>query len=160
MLNSSTNIRLSDKREEALMGENNSVNRPEDENIDQIQNESQSEPEEQEQVQIQKELLQKPETPEHNQPKEQQYQQQVKSPETELEKPVGVGEWMLTTLVMMIPLVNIIMMFVWAFSSKTKKSKSNYFKATLIWMLIWIGVIAVISIALVIVFLIIYSTQL
>jgi cobalamin biosynthesis Mg chelatase CobN len=160
MLNSSANARLSDKREETLMDENNSVNRPEDENIDQIQNDSQSEPEEQEQVQIQKELLQKSETPEHNQPKEQQYQQQVKSPETELEKPVGVGEWMLTTLVMMIPLVNIIMMFVWAFSSKTKKSKSNYFKATLIWMLIWIGVIAVISIALVIVFLIIYSTQL
>jgi ABC-type multidrug transport system permease subunit len=162
MLNSSANIRLSDKREEALMDENNSINKPEDDNIDQLQNESQSEPEEQEQeqVQIPKELLQKPETPEHNQPKEQQYQQQVKSPETELEKPVGVGEWMLTTLVMMIPLVNIIMMFVWAFSSKTKKSKSNYFKATLIWMLIWIGVIAVISIALVIVGIIIYSTQL
>jgi hypothetical protein len=160
MLNSGANIRLNDKREEALMEENNSINRPEDDNIDQIQNESQSEPEEQEQVQIQKELLQKPETPEHNQPKEQQYQQQVKSPEVELEKPVGVGEWMLTTLVMMIPLVNIIMMFVWAFSSKTKKSKSNYFKATLIWMLIWIGVIAVISIALVIVGIIIYSTQL
>ncbi len=33
---------------------------------------------------------------------------------------------------MMIPLVNLIMMFVWAFSSNTNPNKANYFKATLI----------------------------
>ncbi len=54
----------------------------------------------------------------------------------EKETPVTLGDWMLTYLIMMIPCVNVIMMFVWAFSSGTKKSKSNYFKATLIWMLI------------------------
>jgi hypothetical protein len=144
-----------------------------DENIEPNQNNS----EEQEQVQIQKELLQKPEQTEHEQTayeqtereqtsSQQQYQQQYQqtyqqgnTTEIVMEKPVGVGEWMLTTLVMMIPVVNIIMMFVWAFSSKTKKSKSNYFKATLIWALIWICVIAVISIALVIVGIIYYSAQ-
>ena len=33
---------------------------------------------------------------------------------------------------MMIPLVNLIMMFVWAFSSNTNPNKANYFKAALI----------------------------
>jgi len=50
--------------------------------------------------------------------------------------PVTVGNWMLTILIMMIPLVNIIMLFVWAFSSTTSASKSNWAKATLLWMLI------------------------
>jgi hypothetical protein len=71
-------------------------------------------------------------------------------PDDELEKPVSVGEWMLTTLVMLIPLVNIIMMFVWAFGSRTNKSKSNYFKSVIIWSFIGIGVVLVIAIALVI----------
>lgn len=46
---------------------------------------------------------------------------------------VTVGEWMLVMLVMMIPLVNIIMMFVWAFGNDGSKTKANYFKAALIW---------------------------
>lgn len=45
---------------------------------------------------------------------------------------VTVGEWIVATLVMAIPFVNIIMMFVWAFGSNTKPSKANYFKAALI----------------------------
>ena len=49
-----------------------------------------------------------------------------------LEEPMSMGEWMISLLVMMIPCVNIVMMFVWAFSSTEKKSKSNYFKASLI----------------------------
>lgn len=53
------------------------------------------------------------------------------------ETPVSVGDWMLTYLILMIPCVNIVMIFVWAFSSGTKKSKSNYFKATLLWALIY-----------------------
>lgn len=49
-----------------------------------------------------------------------------------LEEPVSMGEWIVTMLLMMIPCVNIILMFVWAFGNSEKKSKSNYFKATLI----------------------------
>ena len=52
------------------------------------------------------------------------------------EKPVSVGEWMLTLLLMVIPLVNLIMLFVWAFGSNTPKSKANWAKATLLWVLI------------------------
>ena len=45
---------------------------------------------------------------------------------------VSVKEWLLTNLILMIPLVNIVMMLVWAFSSNTNPNKANYFKATLI----------------------------
>lgn len=62
----------------------------------------------------------------------QQPQYQYQQPNTELEEPITMGEWLITMLIMLIPCVNIVMMFVWAFSSKEKKSKSNYFKATLI----------------------------
>ncbi|TVQ41291.1 MAG: hypothetical protein EA370_02445 [Wenzhouxiangella sp.] len=55
-------------------------------------------------------------------------------------QPVSVGNWMLTILIMAIPLVNLIMLLVWAFSSGTPESKSNWAKATLIWMLILIVV--------------------
>lgn len=58
----------------------------------------------------------------------------------ELEEPVSLGEWMIAMLLMCIPCVNIVLMFVWAFSKSEKKSKSNYFKASLIWMAIGLGV--------------------
>ncbi|MCM1261297.1 MAG: hypothetical protein NC313_01145 [Butyrivibrio sp.] len=70
------------------------------------------------------------------QPYQQPYQQ------TDLEEPVTLGEWIITYLIMMVPCVNIVMIFVWAFGSNTKKSKSNYFKAALI----FAGVSIVISI--------------
>ena len=63
-----------------------------------------------------------------------QYQQ---APAGDLEEPVSFGEWMITLLIMMIPCVNFVMMFVWAFGN-SKKSKSNYFKASLVWALIGI----------------------
>lgn len=61
----------------------------------------------------------------------QQYQQPL--PQQQLEEPMSVGEWMISYLIMMIPCVNLVMMFVWAFGNSEKKSKSNFFKATLIW---------------------------
>ena len=45
---------------------------------------------------------------------------------------VSVKEWLITNLILMIPLVNIVMMLVWAFGSNTNPNKANYFKATLI----------------------------
>ena len=72
------------------------------------------------------------------QPYQQQpYQQQApyQAQTGDLEAPVSFGEWMITLLIMMIPCVNIVMMFVWAFGN-IKKSKSNYFKASLVWALI------------------------
>ena len=45
---------------------------------------------------------------------------------------VSIKEWLITNLIMMIPLVNIVMMLVWAFGSNTNPNKANYFKAGLI----------------------------
>ena len=45
---------------------------------------------------------------------------------------VSVKEWLITNLIMMIPLVNIVMMLGWAFGSNTNPNKANYFKAALI----------------------------
>ena len=42
---------------------------------------------------------------------------------------MSVKEWLVIDLLMMIPCVNLILVFVWAFSSSEKKSKSNFFKA-------------------------------
>ncbi|MCX6138409.1 MAG: hypothetical protein NTV54_13040 [Ignavibacteriales bacterium] len=55
------------------------------------------------------------------------------------EPPVSLGEWMITMLIMIIPIVNIVMLFVWAFGSGTNASKANWAKATRVWMLIGIG---------------------
>ena len=81
-----------------------------------------------------------PQQPYQQQPYQPQYQQQqpYQMGDGELEEPVTFADWMLSTLIMCIPCVNIIMVFVWAFGSNTKKSKSNYFKAMLVWMLIGI----------------------
>ena len=64
----------------------------------------------------------------------------------DLEEPMKVGEWLISLLIMMVPCVNIVMMFVWAFSSTEKKSKSNFFKAELIFM----GIILVLYLILII----------
>ncbi len=53
-----------------------------------------------------------------------------------LEAVVSVGEWLITLLIASIPLVNIIMLLIWAFSGNTKLSKANWAKATLVWLLI------------------------
>ena len=45
---------------------------------------------------------------------------------------VSVKEWLITNLILMIPMVNLVMIFVWAFNSYTYPNKSNYFKAALI----------------------------
>jgi hypothetical protein len=52
---------------------------------------------------------------------------------------VSTKDWVLTYLIMIIPLVNIIMLFVWAFSTTENPNKSNWAKARLIWMAIGIA---------------------
>lgn len=46
---------------------------------------------------------------------------------------MSVGEWMLTLLILALPLVNIIML---AFGGGTNPTKANYCKASLIWIAI------------------------
>lgn len=52
--------------------------------------------------------------------------------------PVSIGDWFVTILLMAIPLVNLIMLLVWAFGGGTNESKANWAKASLIWMLVGI----------------------
>lgn len=58
---------------------------------------------------------------------------QVQKPE------ISIGDWVVTLLVAAIPLVGIIMMFVWAFGGNAHPSKANWAKAMLIWAAIIIG---------------------
>lgn len=54
---------------------------------------------------------------------------QVTDPNPE---PVSMKEWLITLLIMCIPLVNMVMPFVWAFGGGANPSKANFFKAQLI----------------------------
>ena len=45
---------------------------------------------------------------------------------------ISVGDWIITFIILAIPLVSVVMLFVWAFSSSTPVSKSNFAKANLI----------------------------
>ena len=72
-----------------------------------------------------------------------QYQQQYA--EDTKEEPLSVGQWILTILVMSIPLVNLIMLFVWGFGSEGNKGRANFCKAQLIWIAIGIGLAIVLG---------------
>ena len=92
--------------------------------------------------------------PQYQQAPQQQYAQpqyqQPAQPYTYMDPrkpdPVSFGNWMLTIFLTMIPIVNIIMYFVWSFGSSTEKSKSNWAKASLVWMLIGIVLSIIISV--------------
>ena len=59
--------------------------------------------------------------------------------QSQADETVTVGDWIITTLILLVPFVNLIMMFVWAFGSNTKPSKANYFKAYLLLCAILVG---------------------
>lgn len=50
--------------------------------------------------------------------------------------PVSLGDWILTLIILAIPIVGLVMLFVWGFSSGTHPSKQNYCRAVLIFTLI------------------------
>ncbi|MBY6062756.1 hypothetical protein CWI80_08400 [Pseudidiomarina sediminum] len=60
-------------------------------------------------------------------------------------EPVSLGDWMLTLFLTFIPLVNLIALLVWSFSSSTAPSKQNWARATLLWMIIGIAIVFVIT---------------
>ena len=51
---------------------------------------------------------------------------------------VSVGDWIVTILITAIPIVGLIMLFVWAFGDSAPPSKKNWAIATLIWYAIMI----------------------
>ena len=50
---------------------------------------------------------------------------------------MSVKDWIITILISAIPFVGFIMLFVWAFSSGNNPNKSNWAKATLIWVAVF-----------------------
>lgn len=53
---------------------------------------------------------------------------------------ISMGQYLIMFLIMAIPIANIVMLFVWGFSSETGPNKKNFARATLIMMAIGIGV--------------------
>lgn len=60
----------------------------------------------------------------------------METPENNPTPVITVADWMITLLIKAIPLVNIIMLFVWAFGSGNNPNKANWAKAVLIWLAI------------------------
>lgn len=61
--------------------------------------------------------------------------------------PVSIADWLITLLILFIPVFNIIMLLVWSFKKSTHRSKANFSKAFLIWLIItlllWTLILAV-----------------
>jgi len=56
-------------------------------------------------------------------------------PKSNLEEPMGIGEWIITLLITYIPVVGFIMTIVWALGAE-KTSKKNYARVMLLFMVI------------------------
>lgn len=52
---------------------------------------------------------------------------------------MSVGDWLITFLITAIPLVGIVMLFVWAFGNNDNTTRATWAKANLIMLLIVIG---------------------
>lgn len=70
---------------------------------------------------------------------QQQHQQQWQVNVPENERVMSVKEWVITFLIMMVPVVNLVMYFVWAFGSEGNLNRKNWAKANLLIMGVCIG---------------------
>lgn len=52
------------------------------------------------------------------------------------EQSLTFGDWMMTILIMAIPLVNVVAIIYWAASSSTNINKQNYARASIAWFFI------------------------
>ena len=46
--------------------------------------------------------------------------------------PMSIGDWIITSIILAIPIVGLVMLFIWGFGSNTQPSKANWAKASLI----------------------------
>jgi len=51
----------------------------------------------------------------------------------------SVGDWLITFLILSIPVVNFIVLIYWAASSSTDPIKANFSKAALVWLVVIIA---------------------
>lgn len=59
---------------------------------------------------------------------------------------VTVKDWVITYFIMCIPIVNIVMLFVWAFGDNTNESKRNWAIAGLVLAVIFIVLYAILAV--------------
>ena len=62
-------------------------------------------------------------------------------------QPMTLGNWIVTMILLAIPVVNLVLLFVWGFGTNVNKSKKTYCQATLIFAAIVIVLTIVISLA-------------
>jgi uncharacterized membrane protein YjgN (DUF898 family) len=55
------------------------------------------------------------------------------------QKVPSVGSWMITLLIMTIPIVNFVALIYWAASSSSNPVKANFAKAAIVWMVVIIS---------------------
>lgn len=73
-----------------------------------------------------------------------------KLPEMPVEdaRTLGVGEWMITILFFLLPIINIVVMAIWSFSSKGNIHRKNLSRACLLWLIILlIGYVVAMTVA-------------
>ena len=58
---------------------------------------------------------------------------------------VSFGKWMIVLLVMAIPVVNVVMLLVWAFGSRTNPSLANFCRALLIYLILMMALLLAFS---------------
>ena len=61
------------------------------------------------------------------------------------EKPLTFGDWMVTILVLAVPLVNVVALIYWAASSGTNVTKQNYARASIAWFFIGLVIFLILS---------------
>jgi hypothetical protein len=55
------------------------------------------------------------------------------------EKPLSTGQWFLTLFILALPLVGLVMYFVWALG-EGNRGRRNFCRATLLWFLVLFGI--------------------
>ena len=61
------------------------------------------------------------------------------APDERMAPVMSVKDWLITSLIMIIPIVGFVMLFVWAFGENANPNKANWAKAALLLSVIAIG---------------------
>lgn len=65
------------------------------------------------------------------------------------EKPLSTGQWFLTTFLLALPIAGFIIALVWAFGDGGNKSRKNFCRAHLIWMLVALVIVIILFIVMI-----------
>ncbi|MCL2152635.1 MAG: hypothetical protein FWH57_06720 [Oscillospiraceae bacterium] len=98
----------------------------------------------------------------NNQPGYSQNQPSYQQPSQQYQDPAAwphmrLRDWIVTQLMLLIPIANIVFIFMWAFGKDVNPSKKSYFQATLIWFAVAIVITILMSIFMVSLFSSIFS---